>query len=201
MNNNIDESGLGIDLDKLKVPGTDSVPSPEKLQETKPVEDPKRESEIKPKVKHEKRIKKRLKPIIIVMIIAVLFVTVAFFIWQKKFIRPSSSLYLEREVNSSELSNTYLNVGPIITNLDETRNIKISLIVKYNSELMKQASVMDSIIRNNILMFLASSGTKKIVKETNPKILKVYFKNEITRLLKLESVFIDEVIFKEITVF
>ena len=186
--NEIDGPERGIDLDKMEVPKSDPAAVIEASFESES-EKKFKEFEGKPKAKR----KNWLKYGIVLAVSVIALVTVLFFLWQKK------QVLLKVEEKGEKPTHTYLKIDPIITNLDENRRIKISLMIRYNSELIEQISEMDSVIRNDILMFLTSPDIKRMAKAYDSKTLRSYIEHEIKNIIKHDS--IDEIIFSECKVY
>ncbi len=193
-----DEPEFGIELDKLEVPDAAAVPVSKKPVKTPIYEEPeetKPETEVEVDVKAESQKGLRFKVIITAATILVL--AALFFLLNHKAIKPL--LTSGPRTNSTKSSPEYYTIDPIITNLGENKHIEMSLKLRYLTELKKQNSGIEPMIRDSILMLLNSPDTQKKVNESDLKKLKPYINNRLTNFLK--SNYGDEVILKELKVY
>jgi flagellar basal body-associated protein FliL len=194
--NNIDDPGVGIELDKIKVPKTDSAPGSQEPGTSKAsiTEKPgKIELEAESEIVLPK--KSRLK--VIMAVAAIILAAALFFLWNQKIIKLP---FLARKgKDSAKASPAYHTIAPIITNLGEKRRIQISLMIKYDPELAQKISAVDPIIRDDILMLLTSADVKRMTKESDLEKLKSYIENKLKSLLK--SNYNDKIILKELKVY
>jgi flagellar basal body-associated protein FliL len=188
----IDGPDLGIDIDKIEVPISDPDSGNKAPHEIEAEKEPD-ESVDKPEAESKTRRGRGVKFGMVITVSVIALIAGFLFFWQKNHV--ISKVEEKRET----LTQTYLKIEPIITNLDENKRIKISLMIRYNSESVKQVSEVDSSIRNDILMFLTSPNTKETIKSYDSVMLRSYIENEVTRIVKDE--YIDEIIFSEIKVY
>lgn len=186
--NDINDTDEPFELDRIQLPKTDSdVGGAVEAIHTASIvsaNHPEKGS------KAETRKKSRRKTIfVIIMAISITVLgTISYFLWEpEEVIRPSQ-----------HEENTYQMIGPIITNVDPKRRIKISLNIRYSTEI-EQASVLKLRIKNDILTFLTSPETKKKLAESNSADQKHYLERTITNLVR--SDYIDDVIFTQIEVY
>ncbi len=193
-----DEPDFGIELDKLKVPDAAAIPVSKKPVKTPIYEEPEEtipEIEVEAEVKAESQKGLRFKVIITAATILVL--AALFFLLNHKAIKPLLTSW--PRANSTKSSPEYHTIDPIITNLGENRHIEMSLKLRYRTELKEQNSVIESMIRDSILMLINSPDTQKKVNESDLVKLKPYINNRLTNFLK--SNYGDEVILKELKVY
>lgn len=175
--NDIDEVDGLFELDKIQLPesSTRVAGAVQAIDTTdiEPAEPPGKASKTVPK---EESRKKTIGVIIVAISITVL-ATLSYFLWESSIAARSSQ----------HAGDTYQMIGPIITNLDERRRIKISLSVRYNTEI-EQASVLRLRIENDILIHLTSPNTKKTLAEYNAEDQKQYLERTITSLVKNDPI-------------
>ena len=80
----------------------------------------------------------------------------------------------------------YRSLDPIITNLGEHHQVRISLRLRIDPETEARAAFLTSVIIDRILTFLASPEFEKKIRNTDPKTMSALVRNEITALLKRE---------------
>ena len=194
--NDIDDPDVGIELDKIKVPKTDSAPSSQEPGTSKaPISE--KPGKTEPEAESEIVLPKKIRLKVIMAVAAIVLAAALFFLWNQKIIKLP---FLARKgKDSAKASPAYHTIAPIITNLGEKRHIQISLMIENNPELTQQISAVDPIIRDDILMLLTSAEVKRMIKESDLEKLKSYIETKIKNLLK--SNYNDKIILKELKVY
>ncbi len=177
------DEGEGIELDKIEIP--------EQLSQTIPVA-----SVPKPPVSIEseqkiaaKPSRKKLPPMMVITggAIACTVVLVVMLLWWTKGQIESRLSVLKHQSD------------PIHTNLDDSRYVRISLIVHFSPQRGESAELIESISRDNILTFLAEPETRENIKGKSLQKVEIYISNEINRLLNKSLK--NRVIIKELYVY
>ncbi|MBL7179764.1 MAG: flagellar basal body-associated FliL family protein [Desulfobacterales bacterium] len=195
--NDIDDSKLGIELDKLEVPKIDPAPISKAVDTGKAAV-----LENLGKIEHEVESEAGPSPKkpgfkVILATAAVVLAAGLFFLLNQKIIKLP--FLTGNGKGSAVTSIAYHTIDPIVTNLGANKHIEISLMFKNDPELTKQISAANPIIRDDILMLLTSADMKKKIKESDLENLKSYIENEVTNRLK--NNYNDKIILKELRVF
>ena len=173
----------GIELDKIEIP--------EQSSQTLPVASvPKPPGSIEPEQKiAAKPSRKKLPPMRIITggAIACTVVLVVMLLWWTI------------GQNESRLSVLKHQIDPIYTNLDDSRHVRISLIVRFSPQQGESAELIESISKDSILTFLAEPETRENIKAKSLQKVEIYINNEINRLLNKNLG--NRVIIKELSVY
>lgn len=173
----------GIELDKIEIP--------EQSSQTPPVASvSKPPGSIEPEQKiATKPSRKKLPPMRVITggTIACTVVLVVMLLWWTK------------GQNESRLSVLEHQIDPIYTNLDDSRHVRISLIVRFSPQQGESAELIESISKDNILTFLAEPETRENIKAKSLQKVEIYINNEINRLLNKSLG--NRVIIKELYVY
>ncbi|MEE8398913.1 MAG: hypothetical protein V3S89_07895, partial [Desulfobacterales bacterium] len=98
-----------------------------------------------PEIASRKKPREKAMLMTILAISAIVVIAVSYFIGESRKARDASQ----------PQGNTHQTIGPIVANLDQERRIRISLSIKYDTE-MAHASALQARTENNILMLLTS---------------------------------------------